>query len=526
MELRIYRDPDKPNQECKAHTLLKRLIDQGQLKSYDPCSFGACGGECVEVATGILLDMADAGISTSGWLYVQAEWRDWHQGLHTWLEYDGWAIDFSGGWPIFAPASEFARLSKAKNMKRFTFKLLSPKGSVELEIFDQEMQEEERNKRHCPACDEELSEERHNCVADDTEWYEDPPKHKKPPKLNVKEHSIVGGHSDDPLMGQIIGGRYRIDERLGKGGMGVVYKAIHLLIDRPVAIKVLNADLAKHSAVIERFRREARFAGRMIHDNIVVVTDFGVEGIDNNSQPLPFIVMQLLEGESLRSKLLRVKRLPYEEVISTMLPIADALATAHNTSVCHRDVKPENIFIAKRPHMPDIPVLLDFGIVKQLDRTGDPLPEDVSKHNRVDHPFISTVGAEASTLEDENLPLYITPKQLIGETLTRTGAVVGTPLYMSPEQLEGHRVDHRTDIYSFSAVMYEMLSDSPPFEATTVNSFISKLLYHPPTPFSVELGIPLALANCVIRGLAKNRDKRQQSMREVITEMQSVVKGT
>ncbi len=163
----------------------------------------------------------------------------------------------------------------------------------------------------------------------------------------------------DPLAGRVLDDKYRLDERLGEGGMGTVYRATHLLIERPVAVKVLNPKLVTDEAARERFRREARAAGRLQHSNAVAVTDFG-----ETRDGLVYIVMELLEGYSLRDVIAREAPLDPARAVSVMMQVAAATSAAHEAGIIHRDLKPGNIFVVQRPHAPHIVKVLDFGIAK------------------------------------------------------------------------------------------------------------------------------------------------------------------
>src|SRR5919112_2076514 len=163
----------------------------------------------------------------------------------------------------------------------------------------------------------------------------------------------------DPLLGQVLDDKYRLDERLGEGGMGTVYRATHLLIERPVAVKVLSARLVADDTAKERFRREARAAGRLQHTNAVAVTDFG-----ETREGLVYLVMELLEGRPLREVLAHDAPLDPARAVSLMLQIAAAVEAAHEAGIIHRDLKPGNIFLVQRPDSPYIVKVLDFGIAK------------------------------------------------------------------------------------------------------------------------------------------------------------------
>jgi serine/threonine protein kinase len=270
----------------------------------------------------------------------------------------------------------------------------------------------------------------------------------------------------DPLIGRTFDGKYRLDERLGVGGMGTVYRATHLLIDRPVAVKVLNPRFVEDESAQERFRREARAAGRLQHTNAVAVTDFG-----RSEDGYVYIVMELLEGVTLREVLAREAPLDTARAVSMMLQVSAAVAAAHEAGIIHRDLKPANIFIVQRPHAPAVVKVLDFGIAK--------------------------LAAEA--IDDDH------------QTLTQVGVMIGTPRYMSPEQCDGAKLTPAADVYSLGIILYEMLTSVTPFTGT---SPLSVALKHsteaPKPPRQLVHSIPPALEEIVLHALEKKPDDRPQ----------------
>jgi serine/threonine protein kinase len=269
----------------------------------------------------------------------------------------------------------------------------------------------------------------------------------------------------DPLIGRTFEDKYRLDERLGVGGMGTVYRATHLLIDRPVAVKVLNPRFVEDEAAQARFRREARAAGRLQHTNAVAVTDFG-----RSEDGYVYIVMELLEGVTLREVLAREAPLDTARAVSMMLQVAAAVAAAHEAGIIHRDLKPANIFIVQRPHAPAIVKVLDFGIAK--------------------------LAAEAIDDDDH-------------QTLTQVGVMIGTPRYMSPEQCDGAKLTPAADVYSLGIILYEMLTSVTPFTGT---SPLAVALKHsteaPKPPRELVHTIPPALEEIILHALEKKPDDR------------------
>jgi serine/threonine-protein kinase len=280
----------------------------------------------------------------------------------------------------------------------------------------------------------------------------------------------------DPLVGQVLDEKYRLDERLGEGGMGTVYRATHLLIDRPVALKVLHTRFVEDEAAKHRFRREARAAGRLQHPNAVAVTDFG-----QTSDGYVYIVMELLEGRTLRDVLAQDAPLSNERAVSLMLQVASAVEAAHEGGVIHRDLKPGNIFVVQRKNLPPVVKVLDFGIAKLA----------------------------AETLDDSD-----------ARNLTQTGVMIGTPRYMSPEQCDGEKLTTASDVYSLGIIFYEMLTGETPFNGA---SPLAIALQHssktPRPPRELVPTLPAELERVVLHALAKKPAERPQDAGEFREEL-------
>lgn len=280
------------------------------------------------------------------------------------------------------------------------------------------------------------------------------------------------------LIGRVFDNRYQITELIGRGGMGSVYKAIHIAMNQVVALKVMARSLTTDEKQVQRFYQEAKASSRLKHPNTIKVFDFG-KSEDGNL----YLAMEYLEGISLGTLLRQEKVLPVRRAIHIAKQVCKSLGEAHMNGLVHRDLKPDNVFICKVYGEEDFVKVLDFGISKFLE--GDP-----------DH-----------------------------ENLTQSGLVCGTPLYISPEQALGRSLDGRADLYALGVILYEMVSGRPPFRGDTPIALVMKHIHDKPPPMkehNPKLVVPDSLNNLIMRLLEKDRTKRPATAEEVIKALEAI----
>lgn len=279
----------------------------------------------------------------------------------------------------------------------------------------------------------------------------------------------------DPI-GRIFDGRYQVVALIGRGGMGTVYRAVHVAMNQVVALKVLHRELSADEVQVQRFYQEARASSRLRHPNTIKVFDFG-----RSDEGHLYLAMEFLEGETLTQLLRRERVLPARRALAIARQVAKSLAEAHRSGLVHRDLKPDNIFLTKIYGEEDFVKVLDFGIAK----------------------FLAS--------EPQAKPL------------TQMGLVCGTPLYLSPEQALGRTLDGRSDLYSLGVILYEMLSGAPPFRAETPVSLVMRHIHATPPPLQGPQPIPPAVRDLVLSLLEKDRDRRPPTAEALIRSIEDLM---
>ncbi len=285
----------------------------------------------------------------------------------------------------------------------------------------------------------------------------------------------------DEHIGKTVAGKYLVEQMIGEGGMGKVYKAIQTALDKPVVLKVLRTALLSDERTVARFQREAKAASRLNHPNSISVLDFG-----QAEDGAMYIAMEYVQGKDLHQILSREWPLPESRVIRVMSQVLSALADAHSAGVIHRDLKPENIMVEQRRGEADFVKVLDFGIAKIVDGTDDE-----------------------------------------GPALTRAGFVCGTPEYMSPEQARGAQLDHRSDLYAVGVILYQLTSGLLPFDSESAVGFATKHLTETPVTPSKrrpEARVSPGMERLIMKSMAKSPDDRPQTAEQFRAELIAIEK--
>jgi serine/threonine-protein kinase len=281
----------------------------------------------------------------------------------------------------------------------------------------------------------------------------------------------------DPLVGKTVAGRFQVEDFIGQGGMGKVYKARHLALDRPVVLKMLKPALLEDPTIVGRFEREAKAASRLNHPNVIQVLDFGREQRDGSL----YIVMEFVQGKDLRVILRDEWPLAEDRLCNIMAQVCAALSEAHAHNIIHRDLKPENVMVEERRDQPDYVKVLDFGIAKLLDAEGP--------------------------------------------HLTSVDVVCGTPQYMAPEQATGTHLDARCDLYAVGVILYQMTTGQLPFDGANSMEVLTKQVHDRPVPprqKTPDAPISEAMEALILRALEKDAGKRPQTAEQFRDELLAV----
>jgi serine/threonine protein kinase len=340
-------------------------------------------------------------------------------------------------------------------------------------------------------------------------------------------------------VGQVLDEKYRLERLLGQGGMGAVYLATHLGTDRYVALKLIAPQFMRHEEFVERFKREARAAGRLRHPNVVDVTDFGFSG--DGDDRVAYLVMEYLDGCTLSDVLAEENRLPLYWVVDILEQVCSAVHEAHHQGILHRDLKPDNIWLEPNGLGGYRIKVLDFGIAKLAEAGGanalpsaaaQPTPRTANMPSLEAATLIHTFAGAgqdgqatqlSAAAEQQTRQLDATRHTVrLGDTtaapantaaagLTRVGSILGTPLYMSPEQCRGDRLDARSDVYSLGVIAYQMLTGAPPFTGDTGTVIRAHTDIQPTPVRDVNKKLPKRVARMVMSALEKDPEKRPQT---------------
>jgi serine/threonine protein kinase len=323
------------------------------------------------------------------------------------------------------------------------------------------------------------------------------------------------------LVGQVLDEKYRIERKLGQGGMGAVYLATHLGTQRPVAVKVISPELMANEEFVERFRREAHASGRLRHPNIVNVTDFGFDWVDGAR--LAYLVMEYLDGQSLADYLARNKRPGLEWTIEVLEQVCSAVDEAHRLGIVHRDLKPANILLEPNRRGGFTVKVLDFGLAKLRDPRELLASRKGTSSGRMAIPSMFGLAApdRPETTHDAPPTTVAAPEDAGSAALTRVGTVLGTPMYMAPEQCLGKPCDARSDVYSLGVIAYEMLSGEPPFAGNSTQ-MVRQHVERAPEPLRERTpDLSLLVESLVMQALEKRPGDRPQNAAALATALRA-----
>ncbi len=315
----------------------------------------------------------------------------------------------------------------------------------------------------------------------------------------------------------LLDNKYQIEQLLGQGGMGAVYRATHLGTKRTVAVKVIHPQLSAHDQFVARFRREAEAAGRLRHPNVVDVTDFGLA--QTAAGPVAYLVMEYLDGCTLAEIISEEGALPIQWVVDILEQVCSAVAAAHEAGIIHRDLKPDNIWLEPNGRGGYTVKVLDFGLVKlgNTDHIPSTTPEAPHLQSTESETLIFATSEESATL--------VKSAPSPGESLTAVGSVMGTPYYMSPEQCRGDRLDTRSDIYSLGILAYRLLTGETPFKGSPHEVIeLHKTATVPPLR-EKNRKVPRKLARLVMSALAKNPEERPPSANGFASALRAASEG-